>query len=312
MGALSDERVAQYLREHFVAAHQQVGSFEVTNQGGVLKKNGGNVASYFCTPDGRVVNAIVGPVPADDLLAAAQWAVDAYDESSPSAADRAPALAAKHRQAADDLRLLSRQVGGQTQIHELLEQKPLPPLNEVYRVIFEQILGQRVAPRDAEVASVVEAFQLDQRPKLPVLVVLYKQGDGNQARKEWEQVLSRDRPASLRLRELAECYLVTMLPLNRLAELSQHLGVRPFAAPDGGSPLFVVTRSDARQLTAVTTWDRQDELVFALAQGAVQAAKEEPRTANQLARLWNLVEPIDAKLGEQIERLLREARKNTP
>jgi hypothetical protein len=36
-----------------VAAHQQAGSFEVVNQARVLVKNGGNVASYFCTPDGR-------------------------------------------------------------------------------------------------------------------------------------------------------------------------------------------------------------------------------------------------------------------
>ena len=31
---------------------------------GVLAKNGGNVASYFCTPDGRVIHAVTGPVPA--------------------------------------------------------------------------------------------------------------------------------------------------------------------------------------------------------------------------------------------------------
>lgn len=308
MGALSDERVAQYFNEHFVAAHQQVGSFEVTNQGGVLRKNGGNVASYFCTPDGRVVNAIAGPVPADDLLAAAQWAVEAYAKSSSHASERAQELAKLHHTAADDLRILSRQVGSQVPIHDLLAKEPLPPLNQIYRTIFEQILGQRVSPPDPEVAQVIEAFHVDERPKLPVLVVLYK-GDAANIHREWEQVLSRDRPVSQRLRELAECYLVTMLPLNRLAELSQHLGVRPFAAPDGGSPLFVITRSDARQLTAVTTWDREEELVYALAQGAVQAAKEDPRTSDQLTRLLKLVEPIDGKLAQQVERLLSEAGK---
>jgi len=70
--------VAALLGEHFVAAHQQVGDFEVTNVDGRLDKNGGNVASYFCTPSGRVLHAVVGPVKADELLAEAQWVLDAY------------------------------------------------------------------------------------------------------------------------------------------------------------------------------------------------------------------------------------------
>ena len=61
-----------------MAAHQQVGDFEVTNVDGRLTKNGGNVASYFCTPSGQVLHAVVGPVKADELLAEAQWVLDAY------------------------------------------------------------------------------------------------------------------------------------------------------------------------------------------------------------------------------------------
>lgn len=60
--------MAKYLGTYCIAAHQQVGSFEVTNQFGVLRKNGGNVASYLCTPDGRVVHAWTGPVPAREVL----------------------------------------------------------------------------------------------------------------------------------------------------------------------------------------------------------------------------------------------------
>jgi hypothetical protein len=183
-----------------------------------------------------------------------------------------------------------------------LAKDPLPPLNRVYRTIFEEILGQRVSLPDPQVAAVEQAFRADEGPKLPGLIILHK-GDEAKLRREWEQVLSRDRPTSRRLRELSECYIVTTLPLDRLAELSQRIGVRPFAAPDNGSPLFVITRSNARQLTAVTTWDRQDDLVYALAQGAVQAAKEDPRTVEQLARLRTLVEPIDASLADQVHQL---------
>ena len=68
--------MARYFAAHFVAAHQQVGSFEVVNQFGNLQKNGGNVASYFCTPDGRVIHSLSGPAEAEELLAEARWAVE--------------------------------------------------------------------------------------------------------------------------------------------------------------------------------------------------------------------------------------------
>ena len=64
----------------FVAAHQQVGDFRVVDVNGRLEKNGGNVASYFCTPDGRVIHAVTGPVSAEQLLHEARWALDVYDE----------------------------------------------------------------------------------------------------------------------------------------------------------------------------------------------------------------------------------------
>ena len=44
-----------------------------------------------------------------------------------------------------------------------------------------------------------------------------------------------------------------------------------------------------------------------MAQGAVQEAKERPRTKAQLTRLMDLVEPIDADLTAQVRELRREA-----
>ncbi len=46
--------------------------------GGQLQKNGGNVASYFCTVRGEVIHAVVGAVKADKLLSEGRWAVDTY------------------------------------------------------------------------------------------------------------------------------------------------------------------------------------------------------------------------------------------
>ena len=61
---MADKKVGKYLNEHFVAAFQKVGTFRIV--GGA--KQGGNVASYFCAQDGRVLHVIPGPVGARRLL----------------------------------------------------------------------------------------------------------------------------------------------------------------------------------------------------------------------------------------------------
>ena len=44
------------------------------------RKAGGNVASCFCTPDGRVIHAVGGPVSKSRLLEEARWAVDVHQQ----------------------------------------------------------------------------------------------------------------------------------------------------------------------------------------------------------------------------------------
>lgn len=121
----------------FVAAHQQAGDFQVVVRNGkVEQKNGGNVASYFCTPEGRVINAVLGPVEAEELLREAKWAVDVYatvQDATPR--ERDARLTAAHLDAA-------RQRGGQAQqIHRLLADRPLAGLDQIYRRVF-QLLGE--------------------------------------------------------------------------------------------------------------------------------------------------------------------------
>jgi hypothetical protein len=72
VNALADPRVGRYLNEYFVSSFQKVATFKIV--GG--QKQGGNVASYFCAPDGRVLHCVAGPVNADTLLREAQWVVE--------------------------------------------------------------------------------------------------------------------------------------------------------------------------------------------------------------------------------------------
>jgi len=72
VGALANGRVGEYVEKYFVAAYQRVGTFRIVGKA----KQGGNVATYFCAPDGRVLHSIAGPVNADQFLKEAGWVVE--------------------------------------------------------------------------------------------------------------------------------------------------------------------------------------------------------------------------------------------
>jgi hypothetical protein len=74
VNALAKPEVGKYLNEHCVATYQKVATFRLV--GG--DKQGGNVASYFTTPDGRVLHAVAGPVDGKTLLREARWAVETW------------------------------------------------------------------------------------------------------------------------------------------------------------------------------------------------------------------------------------------
>jgi hypothetical protein len=78
VNALANPEVGKYLNDHFVSAFQKVSSFKIV-QG---QKQGGNVASYFCLPDGKVIHAIAGPVNAETFLTEAKWVVDLQNMAS--------------------------------------------------------------------------------------------------------------------------------------------------------------------------------------------------------------------------------------
>jgi len=72
VNALADKNVGKYVDEHFVSAFQRVGTFRIVGK----QKQGGNVACYFCAPDGRVLHAIAGPVNSQQFLVEAKWVIE--------------------------------------------------------------------------------------------------------------------------------------------------------------------------------------------------------------------------------------------
>jgi hypothetical protein len=72
VGALASPKVGEYLEKYFCSAYQRVGTFRIVGKA----KQGGNVATYFCAQDGRILHAIAGPVNADQFLREANWVVE--------------------------------------------------------------------------------------------------------------------------------------------------------------------------------------------------------------------------------------------
>jgi hypothetical protein len=77
VNALANPEVGKFVNENFVSAFQKVGTFRVVNG----QKQGGNVATYFCAPDGRVLHVIAGPVDAGTFLREAQWVVNSCEKA---------------------------------------------------------------------------------------------------------------------------------------------------------------------------------------------------------------------------------------
>jgi hypothetical protein len=71
VGALTNPEVGKFINENCVSSFQKVATFKIVGN----QKQGGNVASYFCAPDGRVLHVVPGPVDAATMLREAKWIV---------------------------------------------------------------------------------------------------------------------------------------------------------------------------------------------------------------------------------------------
>jgi hypothetical protein len=72
VNALANPEVGKYLNEYFASSFQKVATFKIVGS----QKQGGNVAAYFCAPDGRVLHVVAGPVDAGTMLREAKWVVE--------------------------------------------------------------------------------------------------------------------------------------------------------------------------------------------------------------------------------------------
>jgi len=177
VNALRHPRVGQYINRHFVSAFQKVATFQIDG----AQKQGGNVAAYFCTPAGRVLHAVAGPTDADTFLREARWANETYHMAQLESATTAQLqaflrkahlirLQGEHgyqlfRQLPDPESISAQMVdrlladptcqplSNQGKVHLLCAASPRAPLGQVYQVVFERILNERISTNPVVVAG---------------------------------------------------------------------------------------------------------------------------------------------------------------
>jgi hypothetical protein len=157
-----------------VASYQKISTFTVTANG---QKQGGNVASYFCTPDGRVLHAVVGPVSGAKLLEEARWVEETWKLAEMHELKTVAQVQNLYRKAhlerlarefniylkAKQLpplepagaavlirgpyvnALLNKSADQQAKVHLLLAAYSAPKIARVYVTIFESILNQEIS-----------------------------------------------------------------------------------------------------------------------------------------------------------------------
>jgi hypothetical protein len=177
VNALAKPDVGKYLNDHFASAYQKVATFKIVNG----QKQGGNVASYFCTPDGQVLHAVAGPVDGPTLLREARWVVEtrkmadleSKDEKGlkeffrKAHADRLAQeggvrskLTPRSEITSEDVAAVldrGRGLSNDARIHLLLSVYPLAPIGKVYRPIFERVLNEQVSTSPVQEGDVARA-----------------------------------------------------------------------------------------------------------------------------------------------------------
>lgn len=260
---------------------------------GRITKNGGNVASYFLTPQGNVIHSVTGPVSASVLLEEAKWAVDLYDNvKHEPGLRRLRAIASAHHLAS-----LAPRSGQDRKVHELLMAQPMPGLMRVYEEIFENVLGEKVSEVGPLMVEAARQIERAKRANRPILFVLNEKGsfDVPQVPLLTQQVLNE--------------YTLITLPLRAAPALSQLTGQPPFESTGKGGTLIVAARSDCTQLASVSGWHDLATLNAVLSTGwmdALERKRPETRHLIRAERLLRKLSPEGTDWGSELMRRLRD------
>lgn len=250
-----------------------------------MQKNGGNVVSYILTPQGLVIDAVVGPVKADKLLGEARWAVESY-QNAVKAAPRSPPAQAQY------LALAHAALKGD-RTHRLLAENSLVPIALVRDEVFEKLAGQKANENRGQVELAAMGFQKAEQKGMPVLLILAKAktkpGDWDMATGNLLGALAMKPIVSA-----ARSCVMVVLPIDELPALTNLVNLPDLELAERSTPTMVLTTGDAKHTLPISSqsnphevaqrlWDAVNQARLAKADKLIDAGNV--REANALLKL---------------------------
>jgi len=291
-----------------VAAYEQLGQFEVRIVDGDLQKTGGNVAGYFCTPSGRVIHAVAGPVSPETLLATARWTLDVFQPLADwTLRHQQRSLSNWHALANSSNLNPAGWSHRQRQLHSLFSAKPLVHLHTISEQVFTEILGQTLRHSDGDLVQAREDLQRARESGQPILFMFHNLASNHQAASHWsafQQACKRQK-----MNPMLSMIKVVLLPLPEMPALSEELDISPYEAPDRGMPLFVMADSVGRQTGAATGPQAALWLRAPMAHTLVDSLQDSSQRGD-LIRARSAIRKFDRRLAGVISRRNRKLRES--
>ncbi|HEV3021458.1 MAG TPA: hypothetical protein VGX76_03290 [Pirellulales bacterium] len=228
--------------------------------------------SYFLTPEGRVIDALVGPVTAEKFLSEAQWSEQLFQQTS-------------QRRSADSIALVRQAHLAQPadRVHQFLAENPLVRLSIVYEYVFEKLANQRVGQERAGATAATAALEKARKSGRPVLLVLTW---GNADRRAHDAATAQllERLGTSPAARPAKSCLVVGLPIDELPALSSLANVPAYDLAERTTPTMVVLRPSGEQIAAIPAaadprdlaarlWSALNEVRFDKAQELLEAGE---------------------------------------
>jgi hypothetical protein len=144
-----------------VCAWEKKGTLQVLatkDQPQVVVKRGGNIVTYICEPDGRVLHAILSAPPAAIYRGELEWSTT-IAAALPRLVDAEPRVwCGRKHEAANEAEPNNWYAHA---AHQFLSTRALEPVGAIEREVFTSLLGQTYAPEEPVKHVVVEQLPVE-------------------------------------------------------------------------------------------------------------------------------------------------------
>lgn len=238
---MQDEAVGRAMEKYFVATWKQKGNFTVNTSRWGEAKNGGNVVSYFCTPEGRVLHFVAGPIDGPTLLKEMNWAWQAYQTIQAKRHTSTRAVGESVRRLHHQQIETNEKKGHWTSsAHNYLQRLAMAPLSVIETDVFARYADPNVRTKEdeEELEKAIARLESSHEAGKPALLIITpspqlhhhdsdkyvtnydKIQEKQKAQQELLKIWKGHGKADRQLRELKASFTLTTLARDQLPALS--------------------------------------------------------------------------------------------